>query len=270
MKSLLKDLTKPLHQEVYDERDTLLVDKEKQTKTIENLYQTSEKQEMLLEVGQEEIQKLRDKLNSSTITPIDKWLSSRYTQIENIAYKQKRQVTIKQDKKKTEISGSYSVYLNEMITPDAFEVLKYKEQFKRTKGLYKFYEAVAKKFTDDNIWVDEADLYKSSDVYLLPSEVFTFAIKKVDCEDCANALVSLNAEYAANIYGFLTVNGKRFGHSYPMFIDEQDRAFIVETTGNNGEILQFDDSNYEHHIIITKNCTYRVREGVNFGYLDSL
>jgi hypothetical protein len=270
---LIRELTKNYHRDIYEqldyvrgERDIFSIENKQLLEELNNERAISENKEKVIE----DKQRIIEGLSIRNTIPVDDWLSRQFVSIPNFAYKQKRQVTIKQDRKKTETSGTYSVFLNELITPDAFEVLKYKKQFDASNR-YLFYSNVAQKFTTDNIWVSEPDLYKTGDIYLQPSEVLTFMLNTLDCDDCAHLLVSLMPKYAASVLGFfIDDNGNEYGHAYPIFLDEDDNVWIVETTGATGEIIPFNDKHYRHHFIYTKDKTYQIRNDIQFGYLDSL
>lgn len=267
LKILLTDLSKPLHQEVYDKVTQLEQDL---TKAIDSNSLTHNE---LGRVRQELID-TKAELKLAKDSPIDEYLSNKYVTVPNIAYKQKRQLTIKQDKTKKEVSGSYDIYLNEMIVPDAFEVQKYKKRFDWSRGLYGGFVKVAEQFTKDNTWVSEPDLYKTGDIYLHPSEVLTFMLKSLDCDDCAHALASLFADHCCVNLGkyiydrmaYVQDNTKGFfWHAWPAFLDNGS-LYIVETTGKTGEVVPVTDKRFEPHLIYTKKKTYRLVD-TQFGWL---
>jgi hypothetical protein len=160
-----------------------------------------------------------------------------------------------------------------MITPDAFEVIKYLTKF-TSSNRFEFFRAVAADFTKRNTWVSEPDLYKTGDFYLEPREALTFMLDCLDCDDCANTIVSLDPDYAYVVMGKYFPDPNKpsvfFWHAYPVFIDEKGDEYIVETTKQFGEVVRASDPHYQAHLIYTKNKTYEVISGTQFGYLDYL
>lgn len=210
-------------------------------------------------------QELVEKLFESTQSPIDNYLSKQYKVIPNIAYKNKRFVSIKQ-KSKT-LSGEVIVYLNQLITPDNYEVRRF---FSDINGddLYQQVVNAGDKLAKHTTWVDEMKLYDTSDFYLYPEETLTFMRKSTDCEDVSYTMASSNAKYIAVCYGYYHNGDNKFGHAYPIVL-YKDKLYIVETTGNTVETSSFDDKRYETFFIITKEKTYQIKAGVRFGVLAS-
>lgn len=102
-------------------------------------------------------------------TDIDTFCKANYKQISNIAYKEKR---------KSPLGNHYSVFLNELVQPSAFEV---KNLFKRanlTTDTYKSSRTVGNIVARSVVWTDDKNLATSGDYYLYPSE--TIIDKKGD------------------------------------------------------------------------------------------
>jgi hypothetical protein len=208
-------------------------------------------------------QNILQDLQQSQASPIDSYLEDLYQVIPNIAYKDKRIVQFK-TKSKT-LNGEVVVYLNQLITPKAFEVLKFASTIK-TQGYNRMF-ALADKTAKHTTWVDELNLYTSGDFYLYPEEALTFMRHTCDCEDVSFVIASFDPDRAAVCYGFMTdkVTGQRFGHAYPVYLDTNDQLHIFEATGNGVVATQFDDKYYEPYFIITQSKTYKVKSGVRFG-----
>jgi len=111
-------------------------------------------------------------LKKEVVSPIDAYLSSKFVQVNNIAYKQKR----------TSKGEYYSVYINQMITPEAFEVLKFQRPFLTYyPDKYKFMQEIGNALAKHTTWVDEQKLYDTGDYYLYPEETLTGMRNKCDC-----------------------------------------------------------------------------------------
>lgn len=210
------------------------------------------------------------------VSPIDEFLSKRYKTIKNIAYENKRQVGSNFTKQSGKnIKFSYSVYLNQLITPDSFEVQKFRKQFAGITDLYSRVQKEGDALAKLTRWVDEQTLYDSGDDYLYAEESLTGMSQFTDCEDVCNVMSSLEPEVMASNYGFYYPEGKsknpsnRFGHAFPSFV-YQDKLYYVETTGNSVEIVPESDDRYESIIMVTKNNTYKLKDGVTFGKLLDL
>ena len=174
----------------------------------------------------------------------------RYKTVKNIAYKGKTE---------------YPIYLNQLITPNAFEVLK----FKKGINVINDYTRVAKqgdKLAKHTTWVDEGKLYPNKDRYLYPEETLTTHKRKCDCEDVSAVMTSLNPKITGQCWGFMKNGSTKFGHSFPAFL-YNNKLYIVETTGNAVKIVPFESTKYEVHFIVTQDYTYRLRYGVTFGKL---
>jgi len=190
--------------------------------------------------------------NEQQETKLDQYLKENYTQIHNISYKNKR-----------EFKGEpISVTLQEMITPNAYEVQKVKRKIGLKKGLTNL--QVAKKIGDKVsrilTWTDDKQLIKGwDDYYTMPNEALVY--KKVDCEDHAFVNASMSDEIGV-VYGFY----KGGGHAWNCFT-HNNQLYFLETTGNVGRtILASNAKDYEPSFIVTRKGTYKVGKLVAFGY----
>lgn len=168
--------------------------------------------------------------------------------IKNKAYENKRQFK----------NVYYSVFLNELITPEAYEVEKHNHD---TNNAYlKFNEVV---------WTDDETLDKSKDYYQMANEVL--ARKKGDCEDMAYTNASINPEQCAVVYGFFHPDDKtQFGHAWNVILKD-DQLLIYDSTNNvenQGGLFSTTNTKYEPYFIVTKNHTFALKENQEFGILD--
>jgi len=183
---------------------------------------------------------------------LDNYMLTNGRGVPNIAYKNKRYFKDK----------PISIYLNELITRDAYEVLHFKKGLSKSNSVMTRAKSVGNKTAKHLTWTDDAHLIKSGDYYLTPSE--SLVHKKSDCEDHAFLNASLDSEIGV-VYGFLTVGKNRFGHAWNCFV-HNNKLYYLETTGNTGKVLLASNAkDYEASFIVTKDSTYQVGEMVNFG-----
>jgi hypothetical protein len=92
---------------------------------------------------------------------------------------------------------------------------------------------------------------------------------KCDCEDVSYTMTSFMPQLMGVCYGFYVQSEKvKFGHAYPLFLYE-GKLYILETTGDRVEVAPFNDKRYDTYFIVTKDYTYKVKDGVRFGELAS-
>ena len=192
-------------------------------------------------------------------TDIDKYCKENFTIIKPIAYKDK----MKFNEKK------YSVFLHELITPEAYEVKKLFKGITDSNGRYTLFKKYADKVASILTWTDDKNLDKSGDLYLYPSQ--SIAIKNCDCEDHSYLLSSADEEIAVG-YGFYYPEGlskpqNKFGHAFNIFIHE-GKMYILESTGNSGEIEEYTGTgHYSINYIITRKGYYEINGSIHFGEL---
>jgi hypothetical protein len=260
----LKQLTLSLHAETYLALANLkakYVDLEKRFKDLskDNKSYVAELEESLKKEHSAIVADLQDKIDNykeKSVYPIDKYLKAHYTVIPNIAYQQKRKV------EKT----FYSIYLNELITPNAYEVIRFKAPLNKIKDKYDKMFALGNKLAKHTTWVDEQKLYETGDYYFFPNETLTGGRAITDCDDVSAAMASFEPEISAFCFGYYNDGVNKFGHAFPVFLYE-GQLYIIETTGKAAEVVSFKDSRYDVVFIVTQFNTYRVRGGVTFGKL---
>jgi hypothetical protein len=218
------------------------------------------------------VEKIIEKIKEvPVVSPIDKYLSKNYSLVKNIAYENKRQMTSQFTKaEKKNVKFSYSVYLNQMITPNAYEVQKFKKPFTGIVDLYMRMQKMGDEVAKKTKWVAEQDLYFSGDNYSYPEETLTGMSQHCDCDDVSAVMASFEPDYCAICWGWYYPQGKsknesnNFGHAFPVFL-WNDKLYIVETTGDSVEIVEMNDDRYEVIYFVTKDNTYKVKGGVVFG-----
>jgi signal peptidase I len=207
-----------------------------------------EKDRNTLEEENKALKEQNQALYRASVPLIEEWCSHHYPKISNIAYKQKR-----------DIKGIYySTYLNEYITPNAWEVQNIKRKLDMTGNIANTARIIGNYIASRLTWTSDENLATSGDYYLFPAEILTY--RKGDCEDHAFTVASLNPEIGV-AYGFL----ENMGHAFNVFVFA-DRLFVLDTVGNEGDIIEYKPGqNYTIHFIITKNSTFQLKGGVNFG-----
>jgi hypothetical protein len=236
---------------MYDLVQKASKDLETINQSLENQNEEQHKEIVFLKTKIYNLDKEIEQSKIPALSPIDTYLKSQYKVIKNIAYENKR---------------GYDVFLNQMITPNTFEVLKFRKSYTNDNN-YEYIKKLGDKLAKLTTWVSEANLYDSGDWYLYPEETLTTYKTKCDCEDVSFTMCSMLPEYMGVCYGMFHKSNKEvFGHAYPILL-YNDKLFIVETTGDLVEMTGFFDKRYETYFIITKDYTYRVKYGIEFGKL---
>lgn len=247
----LKQFTAFLHEDAYLGTDQLQDTNSYLTQKVKALQNNIDKLET-------EIETLKTKQEPIVIpepqkTAIEKFCAKNYKSIPVPAYTQKRAFHDK----------DISVYLNQLIRPEQFEVQNVLRKLSPLPedvrdAAVKIGDWAAKTFT----WTDDGNLAKSGDYYLYPEESIVY--KKVDCEDHAFTVASLH-EGIAVAYGFYDDGRKRFGHAWNVFV-YNGTLYHLETTANIAQIWKdSSDHPYTTHYIITRANAYEVKKGVRFG-----
>lgn len=202
-----------------------------------------------LVVNLAEIDKLK---KSQKVTDLDKYLNKQGNKIKNKAYKEKRYFKGK----------PISIYLNELIQRDSYEVLKLKKLINPLGDNINRARVIGSKVSRLFTWTDDKKLIKSGDYYVQPNESIVY--KKVDCEDHAFVNASLDEEIGV-VYGFMTIGNNTFGHAWNCFV-HKGKLYYMETTGNSvNNILASKADNYDGRFIVTKDSTYQIGKPVAFG-----
>lgn len=195
------------------------------------------------------------------LTDVDLYCRERYDLVDNKAYKNKRKVF-----------GKYvTVFLNELITPNAYEVLKVKKDLNlKDKDIYDKAVIIGNKIAYLLKWTSDKDMHNSNDFYTFPNE--DLVIRKTDCEGHAFTVASFDRNISV-AYGFYNEKGysgdsRGVGHAFNVFI-WNDSLYILETTGNVAQIHKYnpkdDKEQYNIRFIVTPTRTYQLEYGVEFG-----
>ena len=183
-------------------------------------------------------------------TQLDKYCLLHFKKIEMPAYKQKRHIKGKY----------YSIALNQLITPNAYEVVKFKKGILTTNNMLQNASNIGNAIAKYLIWDSDNNLDSSGDYYLYPEE--TIARKKGDCEDHAGVVSSMNEEIGM-AYG----SEKDMGwHCFNVFV-YQGNLFVLDTVGNSAIVSLLDKTNYKIYYIITTNNAYQIDGSETFGVL---
>lgn len=200
-------------------------------------------------------------LNDANKSIINEFLESKYLVIENFAYKDKQKF----------MSKYYSVFLNELITPDAFEVEKIKRKLKLTGNTLTDAQIIGDKVAELLTWTDDKNLDTSGDLYLYPAQAVAY--KKCDCEDHSFLTASLQPTQFGVAYGFYYPEtfkknkNNKFGHAFNVF-SHDNRLFILDTVGNVGVIEEYTGlQHYTINYIVTKDKSFSVDDRTAFGTL---
>ena len=189
-----------------------------------------------------------NKLPKENTTSLERYCNKTYMEIPNKAYESKR----------TWQTKPISVYINQFIEPDQFEVQRLRRKIPKGVTLREDAYNIGNKVAKSFVWTSDSNLDTSGDYYLYPEEIIVD--KKGDCEDHSFTVSSLNPEIGV-AYGFY----KGGGHAFNVFM-ENGKLYILETTGNTGKIkLYKNQTDYVIHYIVTKDKTYRVKGGTEFG-----
>lgn len=254
LKDFIRNLTLPLHEEVYDSLSSCrnenaflnnrLVEKDKEVQDLSERNETLINESCFLEY------------KSNKIPEIDLFLSTKYAETVCPAYTQKRSIN----------GAYYSVLLQQFIQPEQFEVQKLRNKLELTSDVFSNARLIGDWVARNITWTDDKNLAKSGDYYLYPEE--TIALKKADCEDHAYLVASLDPNIGI-AYGFFEDGDNRYGHAWNVIVEDTN-LYNIETTGNTVEItLAETDRRYQCYFIVTKNGFYRLKGGVEFGYVAS-
>lgn len=203
----------------------------------------------------ETIKSLREELWSLKMedSGTDKYLKSKYKEIPMIAYTGKR----KYDGK------DITLYLNEMITPNTYEVQDFFEGITSPDLITKV-KLAGNRVARYNAWTSDKVTTGYSDYYTYPNELIIGS--EGDCEDHSFLLSSFDKEIGV-AYGYLTQGKRKFGHAFNVF-EYNNTLYVVDTTGNTVHIEKYDDkSHYYIHFIIMHEKAYMLDNSVTFGVL---
>jgi hypothetical protein len=182
-------------------------------------------------------------------TDLELYLKKHYPRMPNVAYAQKRSIK----------EASYSIFLNELIQPNAYEVKKFRKTCLLSDDRLQRIRSTGNKVAQYLTWTDDANLATSGDYYLFPAEALT--IKDCDCEDHAAVVSSLLPNDVASAWGFY----KEGGHCFNVAVIE-GKLYVIDTVGNTVVIKQYEgQSDYSINYIVTQRYTFVLDGTVSFG-----
>jgi len=185
-------------------------------------------------------------------TELDDYCKKHFQEIGSIAYKQKRKIQ----------NNYYSVSLNELVTPKSYMVKKFFKDIKLTNNTRNNAKLIGNRTGRRIKWTSDKNLDTSGDYYLYPAE--TIVDKKGDCEDFTFVNMSGYKEIGG-AWGYYKTNG----HAFNIFV-YKGSIWILDSTGGGASIHKWKgntEDDYKIHYIITRNHTYKVLGGVQFGVL---
>lgn len=215
--------------------------------------------------------RIDNKLNTATVvnilkefelhgvgkTEVDVYCEHNYDPIKNIAYKNKKSFK----------GIPYSVFLNELIQPNNFEVQNFKKKVPRHSDTKIDAKRVGNKVASYLTWTSDTNLSTSGDYYVSPSE--TIVYKDVDCEDHAYLVSSISRTFGVG-YGSVQIqNGAGPSwHAFNVFIHNGE-LYILDTVTDSAIIQKYSSPNCNYTIdyVITDRHTYKVEGRVNFGVI---
>ena len=183
---------------------------------------------------------------------LDTFGMEHYEMVKPIAYEQKRDIKGK----------SYSIALNELITPEAYEVHMFFKGLDLDVDVKSMAKKVGDKISKNLIWRADKDFANSDDYYRMPSETITAVYG--DCEDLTAVASSAHKEIGM-CWGFF----KTTGHAFGCFIHESSLYILDFDTINKRAIIKEynNQDDYAIHFVITRKNYYKVKSGIQFGEL---
>lgn len=188
-------------------------------------------------------------------TELEKFCEKRYEKANKIAYAKKRLIE----------DEPVAIYMNELITPDAYKVEEFfKDTDLKSGSIKQIAERIGDKMASDLIWKSDRFLKGEGDYYLYPNEILSLGWG--DCEDHAYVACSAYPDIGG-AWGFYRTDKEDDwgGHAFNVFV-YNDELYVLETTGNRGKIYRYEDTEkYKIHYIITKNKTFILDDSARFG-----
>lgn len=183
-------------------------------------------------------------------TELETFCKKNFRQIPEIAYRNKRKIE----------SLSYSIVLNELIQPRAFEVRNLiGREAKISNDSVKAALSVGGAIAEAIRWDDDKNLDKSGDYYLTPSE--TIRRKRGDCEDIALTVSSAAPQHFGCAWGFWD----KEGHCFNVFV-YSDELYVLDCVSGAPRIYRYEgQTQYKIHYIVTERFTFQLDGSVRFG-----
>lgn len=237
--------------EKYDEYRKAFLTTEREIEVLEKEY--SKKNKLYQEALKQKTQLQKKIYDITRINATEEFLEKNYKKIPNLAYQQKRKFQGK----------PISILLQELFTPDAFEIQKVRKRLNMRGDVLDRAKTVGNWTARNFTWTDDRRLDKSGDYYVMPNEAIVY--RKVDCEDHAFVNASLEPEIIV-AYGFYNVNNQRVAHAWNL-VFQNNKLYHMETVGNHVEFYNWDTDKYETYFIVTPSSTFKLKSGVQFGHI---
>ncbi|MGM0641508.1 MAG: hypothetical protein ACQESN_08820 [Thermotogota bacterium] len=203
---------------------------------------------------------------SKDLTPIDIFCDKYdYPKVPNKVYKNKRWFLDKEIR----------VSLNQLITPNAYEVIKVRKDLElNALDIYDKADKIGDFVAEKIKWTLDNKIHGKRDFYTYPEEVLKLG--KEDCESHSFLVSSIDTDFGV-AYGFYNKDGFKYsdkgtGHAFNVFI-KNNNLYILETTGSNAQIHWYNpqekSEKYHIYFIVTPKFTYDMDKDyrVEFGYL---
>jgi len=253
IQTFIKDLTKGLHQDVYDQLGMAVATCK--ALEIENKSITSDIETLRKELEASKVKvapKVEVPQNALELAIKASWKGWEITMPN---YLNKRKVGDK----------GISMSIGQMIRPEQFEVQKLRKKLRLSGDTYKQVSTTGTWMSKNFTWTDDKNLDKSGDYYQYPEE--TIVSTKGDCEDHAFVMASLLPNQVYVAYGFWDDGKQKFGHAWNLIVIDE-RLYHVDTVGDSVEIRADDQvHNFKPYFVITPDKAYQLKTGVDFGVI---
>lgn len=187
---------------------------------------------------------------------LDQWLDKHYMKVGMFGYKNKRYIN----------KTPYTVFINQLIEPEAYEVKKLYQQLPKPLIGLKFYEKIAELVDKTLHWTSDIENIDKRDYYFTASE--SIVNKDADCDDHAQVVASLGYPDIGICFGKA---GSGY-HAFNCFV-YKDELWILETNSvrdynNNNWVIKYSEQDrYKIKYVFTKHGTYdlNTKWDIQFG-----
>ena len=260
----LTQWTKFLHQDAYLDNERI----NKELKTAHDKIQDS--QQELLDLQEELLnlkaaaenskntkKQLKERIDGLLLgTELEQYCEKNFTELNKFAYKDKR-YSVKEK--------FISMYPNEMIKPDCFEIVKARKAIGVPNRTLEWYRKVGDFVAENMKWKSDQEVYGVLDFYSYPSE--TLVLGHSDCESHASIVSSIEPEM-----GIAFGRSGTTWHAWNVFVLGGE-LYGLETNSTPIDLsscIIFNHNNqkkYKINWIFTRNRTFRVDGGTHFGVI---
>jgi hypothetical protein len=203
------------------------------------------------------VQLWKDKFDkaSSNLTELEEYCVTCFEEVPKFAYKEKGIFK----------NNRYSMYPNELISPESFLVTKCRREVGTIPKDFKAWVLKVGKYVDNRLkWTSDKDTSGNIDTW---QDIYaTILSKREDCENHSSLAASIEPELGI-AFGFCGETG----HAWNVFM-YKDELWCLETNsvydrGRNARVFKYKgQSKYKIHFIFTQNKTFQcVTKPVRFG-----